>query len=227
MPSVVLTRPGVAFNDTKSKPDEQLLLKSAKTPGVGGRFGTPKSPPFGRHDEEEDETALVPYGESIAVGTEATRSYGGPEAVFAMLYTARSEAARTCADRRQKDMQRSAFDGTLRFGLAPKIGAALNDAETRDALFEACGRNWRECLERPEEVVGRIRALWLQGTRGDCDEPEPTDLKRRLLWRPWFELMGSMTQRLILNFKLGSGGRFVASTAWKGCTHTSDAWRWC
>ena len=189
MPSVVLTRPGVAFNDAKSKPDEQLLLKSAKTPGVGGRFGTPKSPPF-RIDEDEDETALVPYGESIAIGTEATRSYGGPEAVFAMLYTARSEAARTCADQRQKDMQRSAFDGTLRFGLAPKIGAALNDQETRDALFEACGRNWRECLERPEEVVGRIRALWLQGTRGDCDEPEPTDLKRRLLWRPWFELMG-------------------------------------
>ena len=92
--------------------------------------------------------------------------------------------------RATQDMQRSAFDGTLRFGLAPKIGAALNDAETRDALFEACGRNWRECLERPEEVVGKIRALWLQGTRGDCDEPEPTDLKRRLLWRPWFELMG-------------------------------------
>ena len=54
MPSVVLTRPGVAFNDAKSKPDEQLLLKSAKTPGLGGRFGTPKSPPFGRHEEEEE-----------------------------------------------------------------------------------------------------------------------------------------------------------------------------
>ena len=102
MPSVVLTRPGVAFNDAKSKPDEQLLLKSAKTPGTGGRFGTPKSPPFGRHEDEEDETQIVPYGESIAIGTEATRSYGGPEAVFAMLYTARSEAARTCADQRQK-----------------------------------------------------------------------------------------------------------------------------
>jgi len=199
MPSVVLTRPGVAFNDAKSKPDEQLLLKSAKTPGVGGRFGTPKSPPFPLQEEEE-ETALVPYGESIAVGTEATRSYGGPEAVFAMLYTARSEAARTCAEQRQRDLRRSAFDGTLRFGLAPKIGAALNDPETRDALFEACGRNWRECLERPEDQVGKIRALWLQGTRGDCDEPEPTDLKRRLLWRPWFELMGF--RRVSLNFKL-------------------------
>ena len=55
MPSVVLTRPGVAFNDAKSKPDEQLLLKSAKTPGVGGRFGTPKSPPY-PVEEEEDET---------------------------------------------------------------------------------------------------------------------------------------------------------------------------
>jgi acyl-CoA-binding protein len=189
MPSVVLTRPGVAFTDAKSKPDEQLLLKSSKTPGTGGRFGTPKSTPF-PVEEDEDETQIVPYGESIAIGTEATRSYGGPEAVFAMLYTARSEAARTCAEQRQRDLRRSAFDGTLRFGLAPKIGAALNDQETRDALFEACGRNWRECLERPEEVVGKIRALWLQGTRGDCDEPEPTDLKRRLLWRPWFELMG-------------------------------------
>ena len=36
MPSVVLTRPGVAFTDAKSTPDEQLLLKSAKTPGAGG-----------------------------------------------------------------------------------------------------------------------------------------------------------------------------------------------
>ena len=54
----------------------------------------PEEPPFGRHDEDEDETQIVPYGESIAIGTEATRSYGGPEAVFAMLYTARSEAAK-------------------------------------------------------------------------------------------------------------------------------------
>ena len=101
MPSVVLTRPGVAFNDAKSKPDEQLLLEEREDAGAGGRFGTPKSAPF-PVNEDEDETALVPYGESIAVGTEATRSYGGPEAVFAMLYTARSEAARTCADQRKR-----------------------------------------------------------------------------------------------------------------------------
>ena len=32
--------------------------------------------------------------------------------------------------------------------------------------FEACGRNWRECFERPEDKVGYIRALWLQGHAG-------------------------------------------------------------
>ena len=71
MPSVVLTRPGVAFNDTKSKPDEQLLLKSAKTPGTGGRFGTPKSPPFGRHDEDEDETQIAVSYTHLTLPTKA------------------------------------------------------------------------------------------------------------------------------------------------------------
>lgn len=191
MPSAVLTVPGLRFGQG-SKINERTLLLSAARPGTGGRFGTPSEDytAAARYEEVEYGGALVPYGEVVAVGTEATRSFGGPEAVFAMLYAARSEAARECADNAQKAKARSAFDGTLRFGLAPKIGAALNDVETRDALFDACGRNWRECLDRPEGLVGKVRALWLQGTRGNCDEPEPTDARRKLLWQPWADLLG-------------------------------------
>ena len=145
MPSVVLTRPGVAFTDAKSKPDEQLLLKSSKTPGLGGRFGTPKSPPFPIH-EDEDETALVPYGESIAIGTEATRSYGGPEAVFAMLYTARSRPeARSSRELVPINAKRTC-------GGRPLMVPCASASRRRSAPRSMIRRRAMHCLRRVVEI---------------------------------------------------------------------------
>jgi len=82
----------------------------------------------------------------------------GEDAVFALLYAARHEATSKVAERAARDRVASPYDGTLRFGVSPKLGAALNDARTRDELFEACGRNWREFADRPEDMVRRRRA---------------------------------------------------------------------
>ncbi|KAH8048724.1 hypothetical protein JL722_12345 [Aureococcus anophagefferens] len=122
----------------------------------------------------------------VAVGTEEARSFGGEAAVFALLRESRREAATAMAEEAFRNHVPSPYDGTMRFGLAPKIGAALNDVETRDELFEACGRNWREFTP----VWKSNLQTDFNATHGDCDEPQPHDPRSRSLWFPWHKLLG-------------------------------------
>jgi acyl-CoA-binding protein len=190
--SVILTQPDVVFGATERVVPEDrgpALLRSDPTHGqvafpAAGRSGFKVA----RVDDFGPEGR--PSAGMVAVGTEEARSFGGEAAVFALLRESRREAATAMAEEAFRNHVPSPYDGTMRFGLAPKIGAALNDVETRDELFEACGRNWREFTQRPPHRVAEVRALWLQATHGDCDEPQPHDPRSRSLWFPWHKLLG-------------------------------------
>mmetsp|Transcript_16919 Transcript_16919/g.60049 ORF Transcript_16919/g.60049 Transcript_16919/m.60049 type:complete len:822 (-) Transcript_16919:843-3308(-) len=124
----------------------------------------------------------------VAVGTEQAREFGGPDKAIELIERARSVA--TVRLRAKRVAQGHALDGPLKFDRPPQLGASLNDAETLDALFKSCLRNWSEHTERPLEKVKLLRALMLQATQGDCDEPMPFDPNAREYWQPWADLLG-------------------------------------
>ena len=129
--------------------------------------------------------------ETVAVGAEESREYGGAEALARVIADARKRGWRTARNELRRRRKRNLLDGTLEFGCVATLGGKLNDDRALDELFEACARNWREYPNRPEKAASDARATWLQATRGDCDEPAPLDPRvANKLWLPWFRLMG-------------------------------------
>lgn len=133
--SVILTQPDVRFGATERHMPEDAgpaLLQADKGSALHGTRGA-----LAIHGHEEGGGSHVgfflgadekpkPTAGMVAVGTEEARAFGGEEAVFALLHEARREAAVEMAEERARNRVASPYDGTLRFGLAPKIGAALN-----------------------------------------------------------------------------------------------------
>ena len=95
----------------------------------------------------------------VAVGTEEARGFGGEDAVFALLHEARKAAATDMAEQESRNAAGSPYDGTLRFGLAPKLGAARPGAARKKG-----GPSFRR------ESSGRTQKLKIASARRDVPE---------------------------------------------------------
>ncbi|KAJ8609178.1 hypothetical protein CTAYLR_008428 [Chrysophaeum taylorii] len=136
----------------------------------------------------------------VAIGLEHSRVYLGPEARDEMIAEARAAA---WDDDDDDELQRpsvvaaaAAAGKKLMYGVPASVGAALNDDETLEELFAVCSENWRKYPNRSlraAATTAEARALRLQATRGDCDEPPPPP-PRGAVWNAWFQLGGLGTR---------------------------------
>ena len=170
--SVILTQPDVTFGATERVAPEDkgpALLRADPTRGQGGAPpGAPQRGGFHVTSAEELASAAdfgegvgrgAPSAGMVAVGTEEARGFGGEDAVFALLHEARKAAATDMAEQESRNAAGSPYDGTLRFGLAPKLGAARPGAARKKG-----GPSFRR------ESSGRTQKLKLASARRDVPE---------------------------------------------------------
>lgn len=130
--------------------------------------------------------------DAMAIGLENSRTFGGIHALEAVIGHARREAWVELKLEYAKQSPPCQFDGALLFGQVPRLGAELNSDRVLDELFGVCAHNWKQLTptQHSEAKIMELRSLWLQATRGDCDEIEPLDPALRKRWLAWFKLGG-------------------------------------
>lgn len=131
----------------------------------------------------------------VAIGLENSRTFAGIQALETVIGEARREAwveLKLEYAKESKLQQHTQFDGTLLFGQAPNLGAELNSDRVLDELFGVCAHIWKKLTpnQHNEAKLLDLRSLWLQATRGDCDEIEPLEPALRKRWLAWFKLGG-------------------------------------